>query len=328
MYKIKSCLNCNKIGHEYKVCVEPITSWGIILIKTDNKLDKLSYIPDKYINGVPINSENSLIEINKKFHDIKFLLVGRKYSLGYVEFIRGKYNPNNINAIRYLFEYMLEHEIKMIGTHTFEELWDKFWLNEEKKSYYKKEFIESQIKFNQLKDGIGIDINLDFYVNNIKPLYSNVEWGFPKGRKSKGENNRECAIREFCEETGLEIEDINILDNIEPIVELMTGTNGIKYRHIYYVAQITNNKIPYIDKDNKNQYNEIGNIGFFTFYEALTLIRDYHIEKKNIIMNLTLSYMDTYKEHKHSQEIQIELDSGLQLEKDTHVSHVVWSCDE
>ena len=30
--KKKICNNCNKYGHEFKQCPEPITSWGIILI--------------------------------------------------------------------------------------------------------------------------------------------------------------------------------------------------------------------------------------------------------------------------------------------------------
>ena len=34
--KLMICINCGNIGHDYKHCNEPITSWGIVLVKLDN----------------------------------------------------------------------------------------------------------------------------------------------------------------------------------------------------------------------------------------------------------------------------------------------------
>ena len=59
MNNINFCNNCGKQGHTYQQCRKPITSIGIILYRINNK-----------------NTE--------------YLLIRRKDSLGYVDFIRGK----------------------------------------------------------------------------------------------------------------------------------------------------------------------------------------------------------------------------------------------
>jgi hypothetical protein len=64
------CYNCGNIGHLYKSCHYPIISLGVICIK--------------YYN----NKFNSLDEF-KKIN--KLLLIRRKDSIGYTDFIRGKY---------------------------------------------------------------------------------------------------------------------------------------------------------------------------------------------------------------------------------------------
>ena len=291
----RSCTNCSKIGHDYKHCREPTTSWGIIAIK-HQFLSKLNVLHcDNNLqtaNGIAIKSKSDLKSIGKYMDSIRFLMVSRKHSLGYVEFIRGRYKPDNIEGIIFMFQQMMQHEIIRIGKSTFNELWDEFWASDVKKQFYKKEYVESKTKFDQLRDKNGVELGLDFYINNVKAQYDTAEWGFPKGRKSRGESDIDCAVREFCEETGYTLDDIKILTDIKPIVENITGTNGIKYRHIYYLAEMTTNTDPRVNKTDQVQSSEIGDIGFFTHREANSLIREYHIEKKNILTNIFMYYME------------------------------------
>jgi hypothetical protein len=42
-------------------------------------------------------------------------------------------------------------------------------------------------------------------------------------------------LREFGEEPGIDISKINVINNILPIEENLIGTNGLPYRHIYYI---------------------------------------------------------------------------------------------
>ena len=75
-----------------------------------------------------------------------------------------------------------------------------------------------------------------------------------------------------------------MIDNsIEPIEELFSGTNNIRYKHIYYIAKSTKNINLCINKDNFNQVTEISNIRWFSYDDSLKVIRDYNQEKKDVL---------------------------------------------
>lgn len=312
-----ACTNCGKMGHDYKNCDEPITSWGIILVKlTDpnniehkKHFDKLNDITNTINNGIHIHSKDDLEKIGYYSNSILFLLVTRKHSLGYIEFIRGKYKLDNINGIIFLFQQMIPSEIERIkNAKDYDDLWSDFFDDTSKKITYQKEFIDGKIKYEKLKNKIDVELPLSFYINNIKSHYDTQEVGFGKGRRKRGETDLECAIREFCEETGMTQQDFKIITNIKPIVENMTGTNGIKYRHIYYVAEAISDKCPKVDPTNEIQYIEISNVDYYTYYEAYELIRDYHVEKRKIITNVFMYYLDLLV-NKTRQTIEFELNN-------------------
>jgi 8-oxo-dGTP pyrophosphatase MutT (NUDIX family) len=106
----------------------------------------------------------------------------------------------------------------------------------------------------------------------------------------RGESDMDCAIREFCEETNYNKLDIKIFSNVKPLIENTIGTNGVNYRHIYYLAEDISQNVPIIDDRNSS---EIGDIGFFTYEETLQIFRKYHIEKKTIAKNAFLYCLDT-----------------------------------
>jgi len=307
--KNMSCINCGNFGHDYKHCKEPITSWGIILVHVSGKEQNEPNSPnsentdlkqfDSY-EGILINDKNDLNLACTCMNLVRFLLVRRKHSLGYIEFIRGRYIKDNIDGIIYLFQQMTPNEINKINTMDFTDLWNDFWGGDSKKLLFnKKEFAESKEKFDSLKNKIGVELPLNFYTKNVKPFYSLPEWGFPKGRKLRGESDLDCAVREFSEETGLEPTDIKIISSVKPIIENIIGTNGVSYRHVYYLAQNLNNKIPLVTDRNNT---EIGDIGFFTYEDANCMIRDYHIEKKNILKNVFMYYLNLFVDNSNKKE--------------------------
>lgn len=294
--KKKYCNNCGKIGHFHKTCPEPITSIGIFAVKLD--------IQDRFINNLIqylkdekkdiLHSQNrginieSLIDTNlfSIFKDnIKVLMIRRRFTLGFMEFIRGRYKLDNTICIITLFRQMIPEEIDLIINNNFNTLWNMLWNpakplnNENEKS---NEYIVSEEKFNSLKKKDN-SINIYNIIDNIKTVWKEPEWGFPKGRRNTHENNIKCAIREFREETNLTTDDYVLFDNLEPMEEVFYGTNGVKYRHIYYLALITTNKDIIISDTNKHQLQEIGNIGLFNYDNALNLIRPYHNDRHNII---------------------------------------------
>ena len=73
------CNNCNKRGHIFSNCKEPVTSYGILLFKFERNVPKI-------------------------------LMINRKDSICYFEFIRGKYDINNINYMN-----TLRNKVSLIG---------------------------------------------------------------------------------------------------------------------------------------------------------------------------------------------------------------------
>lgn len=302
-----TCSNCGIHSHTYKQCKEPITSWGLILVTYDNMkhpnhinkidLNKIDMTENK--NRVLIESKLDRTIVSNAYYNIKFLLISRKHSLGYVEFIRGRYKPEKIDHIIYLFKQMKQCEIDKISQtlkyeNGFDYLWNDFWLEKSDSCYLFNDKKQSLSNYNILKsNGVdGPEINLEFIVTNVKADFDSDEWGFPKGRKSRNESDLDCAIREFTEETGYTKSDINIISTIEPLVEEFTGTNGINYRHIYYVAEFINNKTYDKPKTEFVNNNEIGDMQFMDFSTAREKIRKYHIARKMILEKLFVYYLD------------------------------------
>jgi len=306
--KIKSspynhtCINCEKNNHEYKQCTQPITSWGVVLVDLcgcDISLDDDEYdISTDMPLNIEIDSIEDRMKVSNSFTNIRFLMISRKYSLGYIEFVRGRYKPHMIDQTIYLFKQMKQEEIDRINRSQdpdkgFDFLWEDVWKERSKSHFFAKEYEDSKYNYETLRyKGLnGPDIGLDFIVKNVRPDYIVEEWGFPKGRRNKMETVRECAIREFKEETGYMEDDFKVIDKIKPLVEEFTGTNGIKYRHIYYIAHLTSGKTP-LNNQTRHQIHEVGNIGFFDFQTAIEYIREYHTDRKKIIKNLFMFYLN------------------------------------
>lgn len=304
------CSNCGSTAHYFKECPDPITSYGVILVKfdidptidesivqkfTENHNQELCDIVNMSTNsgGIDIKEYADIELFSKLKSSVKFLMIQRKHTLGFMEFIRGRYNIDNVDGIIFLFQQMTPTEIKKIKESTFDELWNDIWGSDNKsKPSYQNEYTISKDKFNKLQTGNG-HLGLNFYVDKVTPNWKFAEWGFPKGRRNIKEDSLPCAIREFKEETNYTDDDFIILDHIKPLEENLVGTNGINYKHIYYIGLAASDDIPDIDKNN----NEIGDIDFLTYEDAINIIRQYHIEKQKILTQLYIYVINTLIEY-------------------------------
>lgn len=282
------CANCGGYGHVYKTCNHPIISYGIICYK-------LFY--DQHTNSIYP----------------RYLMVQRKDSLCYVEFIRGKYSLNNKAYIMKLFSNMTGKERSKIYSSSFDSLWNEMWCrgnskDEHNTRNFNKECKESNEKFDRLKEGYAIKsedgntsyINMEMLLNSTEPIYSETEWGFPKGRRNINEDDVSCAIREFREETGIAIKDIRINKDIKPLEEVFTGSNNIRYKHVYYIARYYNTQYtskqsrPQLyDPDNCVQTKEVKDVQWFTYQEAQDRIRCCNIERKELFKRLNQMIIKT-----------------------------------
>jgi 8-oxo-dGTP pyrophosphatase MutT (NUDIX family) len=245
------------------------------------------------------------IIIYKLIDDIPYYcLICRRDSFTYSEFIRGKYQLEDVETIYRMLTFMTEQEKDVIQNNDFDTLWNKLWVLDKKRmaSYsFKKEYNKSKYKFNTLKKGyyttvhldIGLRekkfIKLDDIVNelSIKNIskYTEPEWGFPKGKRNKNETIIDCAKREVLEETNIQIDQLVFVDD-EIYEENFIGDNFIEYVHLYYLAECPANVNVEYDSNNIHQLTEISRIEWLTYQECLDKMRIYNIEKKELLKNI------------------------------------------
>jgi len=275
-YRNVYCVNCGEKGHVVRSCNGPITSFGIIAFKiVYNKRDEMY---DKNVDLAKI-VESSRSNENDTYPKIKFLMIQRKDTMGYIDLVRGKYPDDNEDMksklLHIYLEEMTNSEKRNLLTLSFDEIWDKLWINHESKTY-KNEYVQAKSKYERL--------DLQKLVAASKTLYEYSELGFAKGRRSLKESNITCAEREFFEETGYTKDSYDFIKNYNTIQEEFTGTNGIRYRHVYYLVKMKDDVAPpKVDHTNIIQTGEVKNIGWFTYDECINLIRPYDLAKKNVI---------------------------------------------
>ena len=251
--KTNICNNCGKLGHLFHQCKLPITSYGIIVFRSSTE-------------------------------GLQFLMLRRKDSFGYIDFIRGKYSPYNIYQIQNMINEMSLNEKQRLLTEPFDNLWKNMWA-ETSNSQYKNEKQISYKKFEIILSGVQNEneiITLKDLIHKSNSNWVEPEWEFPKGRRNFKEKDIECALREFEEETGILQNKIDIIINILPFEEIFIGSNHKSYKHKYFLAYM--NEIE--DNLNNFQLSEVSKLEWKTIEQCLESIRPYNLEKKELIINI------------------------------------------
>jgi ADP-ribose pyrophosphatase YjhB (NUDIX family) len=251
------CNNCGKQGHLYHQCKMPITSIGLITFRIYND-------------------------------EIQYLMICRKDTLGYIDFMRGKYSIFNKDFILNMLKQMTIEEKTKLKTLSFDELWIGLWGTKSVSSQYKSEEVVSYEKINSLRNGITVKnefYSLDSLIeeSNNYQLWTEPEWGFPKGRRNNQEKDYNCAVREFCEETGYEFNHLNNIQNILPFEENFTGSNYKSYKHKYFLMYMHYKDT--MDVSNF-QKSEVSKMEWKTIDECIQCIRPYNLEKIKLISNI------------------------------------------
>lgn len=245
------CNNCGKEGHVFRTCKDPIISCGIVLLRG---------IYEPLV--LPANPTT-----------ISALMVKRKDSMAYVEFIRGKYEVSDTDYVTRLISNLTVAEQKAITEHTFETLWTQLW--GPSRDTFGAEYDIAQDKFNR--------INRFEIVKNVPSSFKEPEWGFPKGRRMRGETDLDCAKREFWEETNISPDAYLLCEHLS-FTEIFTGTNGVKYKHVYYIALLQNSRLVNLkQKLTVSQRREISAIDWKTLAECKKITRPHYSERKRVI---------------------------------------------
>lgn len=250
------CNNCGEKGHVFRTCKDPILSCGILLI------DKPS---------LPVDPGGTHV-----------LMIRRKDSMSFAEFMRGKYDVHDMDYIGRLFKNMTLKEQSLLVCEPFELLWKQTWGDDKNSS----EFPIARDKF------LALD-KLSLMVANLSS-YTEPEWGFPKGRRMRGETDLACAIREFGEETNIPRDAYVVLKNMV-VEETFMGLNNVQYRHVYFVAVLKQPELVNLhQKMTPMQRREISGIGWKTFPDLHTLVRPHHTQRHEMVDQLK-SILETFE---------------------------------
>jgi 8-oxo-dGTP pyrophosphatase MutT (NUDIX family) len=262
------CNNCFKIGHQIHSCKLPIQSYGVIVFRYS------------------------------KENNIEYLMIRRKDSFSYIDLIRGKYSPNNIEQLQNIIDNITIEEKERLLNRNYEYLRNILWLSDILPVNYKIEDINAQKKFENIKysnndftnsysnNNNNKIVNLKNIIEKSTTRFIDQEWEFPKGRKNINEKDLECALREFEEETGYSKNSIEIINNIIPYDEIFIGSNYKSYKHRYFIGYMKES-FNYQDPTNYQKL-EVSKVEWKTFEECLENIRPNCIEKKRVLINVNM----------------------------------------
>jgi 8-oxo-dGTP pyrophosphatase MutT (NUDIX family) len=246
------CNNCNRTNHVYNNCRAPITSIGVIAFRSGES-------------------------------GPEFLMIRRRDSFGFVDFVRGKYSLHDEAYIQRIIDEMTICEKDNLVRLSFPQLWKLLWGDYTRGGQYKNEETVSQDKYRQVVNGIrtkdGRIKTLQQFIDSSNTRWTETEWGFPKGRRNYNEKDLACALRECLEETGYDITCDNIIQNITPFEEIFMGSDMKCYKQKYFLAMLDLEKKP----KKAHDIMEVGLMKWMSYDECIQTIRPYNLEKIAII---------------------------------------------
>lgn len=251
------CTSCNKTGHTAFQCKQPIVSYGLIMYR--------------------INDDS-----------LEYLMINRKHTFGYTDYVRGNYTIDDVqhiqemvdemtlrekNLILRVFDLAVEELSGKITEDKYNVLWQDLWEN--------PIYLPAPILRRKCEQSMAI---VRECIKQSTTKWTNTELEFPKGRKNHLEKDIECAVREFCEETGIKAHAFAVCDNVIPLDEEYVGSNNKCYKHKYFLATPIDDETD-IDLTHY-QTSEIGGVEWKSYDECMTQIRNYNTEKIGIVKKI------------------------------------------
>jgi hypothetical protein len=102
------CSNCGSTGHTFRYCIEPVSSYGVLVFRWLSRNDTWPQLPTFCKNTSDSIGTNSLIP--------QVLMIQRKDSLGFMDIMRGKYKVSEPEYIKKQLRGMTREERKKLET--------------------------------------------------------------------------------------------------------------------------------------------------------------------------------------------------------------------
>ena len=183
----------------------------------------------------------------------KVLLVQKKHTYAFADFVIGKYDKNNIFSLIEKFNKMTIQEKLIISSLEFEWIWYNMFMSKDKSDMYCRSFGRFYKYFLS---------NPKFLKNLLSSSNKNgnLLWEPPKGRKNKTEMSISCAMREVQEETRIKPSSYQIISGKK--IKKQIVSNNVRYIIIYYIAIMKDFEKIKFDINNKDQAIEISEVSW------------------------------------------------------------------
>lgn len=232
----------------------------------------------KYSYGVACVRYNK----NRNPPKIELLLIKKKCTYAFIDFITGHYKIQNKPHIQSLFNNMTVHEKTLIMNNDFSALWYYAFMSKPEALYYNNipgviitkenkrllnDYIHKKEQYTKLRQ-----LNKGKLFDRMIRNSTNIDciWEIPKGKKEyEMETDLDCAMREFNEETGLDKRKYKFWFDIRTFNSTDID-NKIRWITTYYPA-VLNSKYIYKYTFNLDNPLEACDARFFSLDEIKTL---------------------------------------------------------
>jgi 8-oxo-dGTP pyrophosphatase MutT (NUDIX family) len=229
----------------------------------------------------------SLVRFNEFHRRYEILIVKRRISYAFTDFVLGNYSLHNKIQIRNLFNKMTNDEKIEILKGDYENLYYRLYLQNPPVVNNKINNVMdifNPTKTSEMRNYLFRKHHYEklYYENNglyMKMLITNsasnnaVIYEIPKGRLHKNERPLDGAIREFTEETNFKRSLYTILD--KPPIQTSYVSDNVKYYIRLYLAY-TNCQEEIKLRFNPQQISEISEIRWCGFNE-ISMLNNHHL---------------------------------------------------
>src|SRR5581483_17769 len=201
-------------------------------------------IPTKYSVGI------ACVRLHEGRPEI--LLVQKRVSYAYSDFVQGRYVPGMKADITRMFNEMTLDEKLDILSLDFEQMWYRLWLGAPRHA----NFYIAKSKFES-----GWLMDEGARLRRLVATSSNGDrlWEIPKGHKlSHHEQDINCAVREFGEETGMRSKKYKLYPTFFRTYSYID--NGVNYHNKYYAAYTKYHIDLSVKTEDMSQAGEISDI--------------------------------------------------------------------
>ena len=195
--------------------------------------DKPKFTPTKTSIGVILCRKNVLTQRPE------VLLVHKRYTYAFAEFVHGRYSrglvpavgtKNKASTVHSSLDNMSREELLDIYSLNFSQMWYRIWLSHDNIEFYHKKNARFQSVFMRFDGGAELR-RLCLSARGSGALL----WEVPKGRRlGPREPDIMCAVREMREETGVNKSEYRLLPGA--IRRNSYISSGTRYVNIYFVA--------------------------------------------------------------------------------------------